>query len=110
MGPLCEGTKGQPHITGVKARKGVYHFVFTRSTHGEEGKGLRRDGRRNEIREGLDIPGCHFRGGVSRLEHGKDAVLGAVALGQGVGGGGAGGMAPTLPRCGRILLARNPDI
>jgi hypothetical protein len=92
MGSLCEGTKGQPHITGVKARKGVcYHFVFTGSTRGEEGKGLRRDGRRNEICEGLDIPGCHSRDGVSRLEHGKDAVLGAVALGQGVGRGGGVG-------------------
>ncbi len=86
---MCEGTKGQPLIMGVEARGGVCrHFILTGSTRGKESKDFRRDGRRDEVREGLDIPGCHFRGGIIRLEHCKDAFLGTVALGQGVGRGG----------------------
>ncbi len=49
--------EGQPSKAEVKARGDVcHHFVLTGNNRGEEGKGLRRDGRRNEVREGLNIP------------------------------------------------------
>ena len=63
------------------------HFVFPQGKRRVEDEGLRRDGRRNKVREGLNVPGGILRGGVDHLEHGKDDVLGVGARCLGVGRG-----------------------
>ncbi len=79
-GTVWEGPASHTHVMTVMLERGVnHHFVFPQGKRSEEDEGLRRDGRRNKVREGLNVPGGILRGGVDHLEHGKDGVLGLGA-------------------------------
>ncbi len=42
---------------------------------------------RDKFRQGLNVPGCGLMGGIHRLEHGEDLILGKPFPGKGVGRG-----------------------
>ena len=110
-GSVCEGPASHTRVmTMMQRRGGNHHFFFPQGKRSEEDEGFRWDGRRNKVREGLNVPGGILRGGVDHLEHGKDGVLGVGALCPrvGGGGGGAGSAVPTQTWCIRRLLASKP--
>jgi hypothetical protein len=79
-GTVCEGPASHTNVMIVMLERGVnHHFVFPQGKRSVEDEGLRRDGRRNKVRECLNVPGGILRGGVAHLEHGKDVVLGVGA-------------------------------
>ncbi len=64
-------------LTVVGRGGACHHVVIPKGNYRVEDEGLRRDGRRHQVREGLNVPGGNIRVDVDHLEHGEDAVLGA---------------------------------
>ena len=84
---VCEGQASHANVMTVLERGVNHHFVIPQGKRSVEDEGLRWDGRRNNICEGLNVPGGILRGGVDHLEHGKDGILGVGAPCPGVGRG-----------------------
>jgi hypothetical protein len=56
---------------------GVSHRVLLMECQcREENVRLYRDRHRDQVRQGLGVPGCGLRSGIYRMEHGKDSILG----------------------------------
>ncbi len=87
-GTVCEGPASHTNMMTVMLEGGGnHHFVIPQGKRSVEDEGLRRDGGRNKVREGLNVPGGILRNGVDHREHGKDIVLGVGARCPWVGRG-----------------------